>query len=56
MINCKECKTTIDSAAKVCPKCGLKNPGSEAAKLFTIFAIFFGIAVLVNIAVAFFKN
>jgi RNA polymerase subunit RPABC4/transcription elongation factor Spt4 len=55
-INCKVCKTEVNSAAKFCPKCGAKNPNNETTKLFIVFAIFFGIAVLVNVAVAFFKN
>jgi RNA polymerase subunit RPABC4/transcription elongation factor Spt4 len=55
-INCRECKAEVNNAAKICPKCGVKNPSSETAKLFTVFAICFGIAVLVNVAVAFFKN
>jgi RNA polymerase subunit RPABC4/transcription elongation factor Spt4 len=55
-INCKECKTEVNGAAKTCPKCGVKNPNNETTKLFIVFAIFFGIAVLFNVAVAFFKN
>jgi uncharacterized paraquat-inducible protein A len=54
--NCRQCKTEVDSAAKICPKCGVKNPNSQTAKLFMVFAIFFGIAVLFNVAAAFFKS
>jgi RNA polymerase subunit RPABC4/transcription elongation factor Spt4 len=55
-INCRKCKAEVDSTAKICPKCGVKSPNSQTAKLFMVFAIFFGIAVLLNVAVAFFKN
>jgi predicted amidophosphoribosyltransferase len=55
-ITCRQCKADVDSTAKICPKCGGKNPNNETAKLFTVFAIFFGIAILLNVVVAYFKN
>jgi RNA polymerase subunit RPABC4/transcription elongation factor Spt4 len=54
--NCRQCKEEVDSSAKNCPKCGVKNPSNQTLKLFTVFAICFGIAILLNIAIAFFKN
>jgi RNA polymerase subunit RPABC4/transcription elongation factor Spt4 len=55
-INCRQCKAEVESTAKSCPKCGVTKPNNQMAQLFTVFAIFFGIAVLLNVAVAYFKN
>lgn len=43
---CKSCKHTVDKTAKVCPSCGVKNPGVTAAQ--QVLAI---VVLLVIIAV-----
>lgn len=33
MIKCKECKTEVSSKAKICPSCGVKDPGVKAKEV-----------------------
>lgn len=45
---CKSCKHTVDTTAKICPSCGVKNPG------VTVGQQVFGLVILlVIIAVTF---
>ncbi|NVK42095.1 MAG: hypothetical protein HWE39_12715 [Oceanospirillaceae bacterium] len=46
MVKCKECKTKVSSKAKLCPHCGVKNPGVNYVQgtiglIFIIGAIYF---------------
>ena len=36
IVKCKECKTDVSSAAKVCPNCGVKNPGFGLKQYLTL--------------------
>lgn len=43
MTKCKECKQPVSDSAKVCPHCGIKDPGVTAKSMF------FGVIILVAI-------
>lgn len=46
---CKSCKHTVDATAKVCPSCGVKNPGLSAGqKVFRLLTVLLIIAVVVS--------
>lgn len=49
IIKCKECKKEVSSSAKICPHCGIKDPGVGALQMligFIVLAVI--IAVLVS--------
>tara|TARA_R110002167_G_scaffold98718_7_gene259401 strand:+ start:22190 stop:22612 length:423 start_codon:yes stop_codon:yes gene_type:complete len=39
MTKCKECKQEVSDRAKVCPHCGVKNPGMTAMQMVMTFAV-----------------
>ncbi|AVJ23981.1 MULTISPECIES: zinc ribbon domain-containing protein [Pseudomonas] len=46
---CKSCKHTVDTTAKICPKCGTKNPGlTTGQKVFRLATLLLIIAVVVS--------
>lgn len=45
MVKCKECKKEVSAKAKVCPHCGVKDPGfnpKDAFKGFIVLAVLVG--------------
>lgn len=46
---CKSCKHTVDTTAKICPSCGIKNPGlTTGQKAFRLMTLLLIIAVVVS--------
>ena len=46
---CKSCKHTVDTSAKICPSCGIKNPGlSTGQKIFRLMTLLLIIAVVIS--------
>lgn len=53
LVECRECKRTISSEAKICPNCGIKDPYKPTWKDLSPMGKFFSIAftVLVGISI-----
>ena len=49
MTKCKECKQEVSTKAKICPNCGVKDPGTKASEIiggFIVLAVIvFGISM-----------
>lgn len=46
---CRSCKHIVDTSAKICPSCGIKNPGlSTGQKVFRLVTLLLIIAVVVS--------
>lgn len=43
MTKCKECKKDVSTSAKVCPHCGVKNPGVKTWQGFIVLAVIIAI-------------
>ncbi len=52
LTNCKECKKEVSTSAKVCPHCGVKDPGVTLA-LKVGSTIFFIVVIWIIVAVMF---
>ncbi len=48
MTECKECKKDVSTSAKVCPHCGIKNPGIKAGEVVKGFLVIFFIIIGVS--------
>jgi len=46
LVKCRECKKEISSKARVCPRCGVKDPGKSLGMQVLVVVVFVSIGLV----------